>query len=289
MQSFLIILLIILLSVLSLMQKARNKNSVTKRDIRISSTADSKNAVQEMLRSAGFDEETVNMVGNKSSIKSKTTVTKKTVIKNGVTVTEEVTTTSNNTGTDQGITEFTSKLGSNLASEELDREFCEKAKEDLKSYIKAYNNSNADLLTKYFSVDVHKKLKQKLEEYERRNIKKSILDFDARNSYVDDKSQHEGYKYRIVVINGTAAEFETDIHSGRVIVGDKELKVGIQYKMTYKSKIGVGDEVKEGVCRECGAPIQTGDQSCKYCGSAIMGVDGPFIVTRIEKSYISYN
>lgn len=279
----------IILSALSIASKGKNKDRVTKRNVEIHTLGDSKSAVQEMLRNAGFDEETVNMVGNKSTLKSHTTITKRTVIKDGITVTEEVRTSSNGGGTDQGIVEFAGNMGSNFASEELDREFCSKAVKDIETYLSAYNNSNVELLGKTFSDEVHKKLSTKLETYNRRSVRKSIDDFDVRNSYIDDKSKHDGYKYRIVVINGTATEYETDIHSGRVIVGDKELKVGIQYKLTYKSKIGVGDEVKDGVCKECGAPIQIGEQSCKYCGSGITGVDGPFIVTKVEKTYISYS
>lgn len=278
----------LILSVLSASLKAKNKNKVTKRNVEIHTIGDSKSAVQEMLRNAGFDEETVNMVGNKSVVRGSKIVTKRTVIKDGVTISEEVHTTSNG-GTDQGITEFTSQIGSNFASEELDREFCDKAVKDIETYLSAYNNSNIELLNKSFSKEVREKLESKLTNYNKKNIRKSIDNFDVRNSYIDDKSKHEGYKYRVVIINGVATEYETDIHSGRVIVGDKELKVGIQYKMTYKSKIGVGDEIKEGVCKECGAPIQAEEQTCKYCGSGITGVDGPFIVTRVEKTYISYS
>ena len=103
----------LILSVLSASLKAKNKNKVTKRNVEIHTIGDSKSAVQEMLRNAGFDEETVNMVGNKNVVRGSRTVTKRTVIKDGVTISEEVHTTSNG-GTDQGITEFTSKLG-NLA------------------------------------------------------------------------------------------------------------------------------------------------------------------------------
>ena len=276
----------LILSVLSASLKAKNKNKVTKRNVEIHTIGDSKSAVQEMLRNAGFDEETVNMVGNKNVVRGSKTVTKRTVIKDGVTISEEVHTTSNG-GTDQGITEFTSKLGNTFASEELDREFCEKASKDLLLYIDAFNLSDVDRLNKVYSSDVQNKLTNKLEEYKRKNISKKIDDFEVRNSYIDDKSKHDGYKYKVVIIYGTASEYEVDTNSGRVLVGDKELRVGMQFKMTYKSQIGTGTKLEDGVCQRCGAPVNHSEHSCKYCGSAITGIDGPFIGTRIEKTYTS--
>lgn len=228
---------------------------------------DVESTVKNMLEKAGIDTD---------QLASEIETTKVTTVINGKTITKTV------------VRNKKDSYGSpfkTLGEREDDREFCEKAERDIIEYLHCIKNSDVSGIEDKCTKEFISNCIENINESENKGIRKVIDNFEITNSYIETRSSFGKNNVISVKVCGKANDFEIDIKTGRILTGNKEIFIPIEYEIVYKQRVGNGGNTSN-VCEQCGAPVDVGDSRCGYCGVSIKGADGDTLISNIKQQYI---
>lgn len=228
---------------------------------------DVESTVKDMLQKAGIDTE---------QLASEIETAKVTTVVNGKTITRTVVRNKNDS--------YGSPFKT-FGEREDDREFCERAEKDIIEYLYCIKNGDVSRIEYKSTKEFISNCIENINESENKCIRKVVDNFEITNSYIETRSSFGKNNVVSVKVCGKANDFEIDIKTGRVLTGNKEIFIPIEYEIVYKQRVGSGGNTSN-ICEQCGAPIDVGDTRCGYCGVSIKGADGDTLISNIKQQYI---
>ena len=138
----------------------------------------------------------------------------------------------------------------------------------------AWTAKNIESLRPYFADVFYNQMNRQLNEYRKNNRTDHTERIAVLGVNLKGFRQAKGMDYIVAGLTARITTYVTDDLTGKVISGDKNKELFMEYEIELSRKTGIitneAQEIQIDKCPNCGAPIDVNATAkCPYCGSII--------------------
>ena len=151
----------------------------------------------------------------------------------------------------------------------------------------AWSSKNLETLRPYFADVFYNQMDRALDDFRKNNKTDHTERIAVLAVNLKGFRQSKGTDYIIAGLTSRITTYITDDLTGKVISGDKNKELFMEYEFELSRKSGVitqhSHETKSDICPNCGAPINiNATAKCPYCGSIIKSQNINWVVSSMQ-------